>query len=890
MHYTVYVKASIRDGVAVAKRQVTEIYKQLGVFLSDEVIAWIQASNHIVSPHFAGKLLKAMLISAQGYGEAFNAKSAVKIHEFLEMYSIIACQNYCIREARDSISALKKFTRFMISVGAFSDQPLGELNTTLKTRVTTEKYEYYKLQNIPAEHVGKFNLSFKLPSNEPTSTKPSPALIENFEAIEKHLNGNIYYLILSFISSCSKSNRELMIASLARYIIPLKHGFNNKNSHDLPEIMSYIVTHTARLMKSLTTFNTCLKLYIELIEHLVNNDYLKKNILICVTTVLRSRNQVEYNKCKLGIIPEPFLNSIPRDLNADEEFETILASTCTPEIAQRLKEHVNSFKNKKHHREPLVAFLKQISLSHEMWYQHPRIVQGELIKFRGDLLDNYQRNTAYGKFQKIKNSISVLIDHGLLPNNIELPNNLRRDTNTEKIRDENPLISNTNLYDEKSIELFSDSKVFIEHIEQDIENNLRLLVSYARTIVHDAYKKFCDASNLTAHSEYGNFILPSDSDVGHEYNEKMLLELANSNAFSSHNIFRLENIVAYFSKNYDKLSYRAELNKENKIALSQDALPYLGLTITTASAMQIIITEEIGINPHSLYSAKVFSTGFGVEFIQVDDDGSVRLRTIKPRARHARIRKALGNLTPLGSISIQDIDAATCLKMAIEMTSKAREVEIDHRLWLCMTTHGITKSSPGDFQRGFQLIRNQVAQDSKVNVINEATLKKVRTSTGVLIYIKSNGDSLLAATYLGNSVKTTLNRYIPKYLTELLYRLKIRSFQRILLFMAIANDDCPFESANVSELQFKKQLKSAFSNPEMGGNLFNKLTGNYNDNDMEEEIYFCVSEKNLQLAIIYAQEGEDEKLKKMCADVINIVSHSNTPLKLLLRKAQKLIS
>ncbi|MDH1994480.1 hypothetical protein N5J40_06530 [Aeromonas caviae] len=71
--------------------------------------------------------------------------------------------------------------------------------------------------------------------------------------------------------------------------------------------------------------------------------------------------------------------------------------------------------------------------------------------------------------------------------------------------------------------------------------------------------------------------------------------------------------------------------------------------------MQIIITEELGINPYSLYTMKAFATNHGLEFMQVDDDGSVRVRTIKPRARHARTKKAIGDLTPIAKVKAQDI-------------------------------------------------------------------------------------------------------------------------------------------------------------------------------------------------------------------------------------------
>jgi hypothetical protein len=118
---------------------------------------------------------------------------------------------------------------------------------------------------------------------------------------------------------------------------------------------------------------------------------------------------------------------------------------------------------------------------------------------------------------------------------------------------------------------------------------------------------------------------------------------------------------------------------------------------------------------------------------------------------------------------------------------------------------------------------------------------------------------------------------------------KIRAFQRILLFMAIANDETPFESVHLNESKFKAQLASAFSNPEMGGELFNSLTAKPSNDEFEQPIYFCVSEKNLKLAIIYAKEGKDEHLNKLCSDVINMVSTSNTPLKIMLRNAHKSI-
>ena len=859
----------------MTSKRVKAAYTHLRMHLSDEIILWLQAFSSTATLSCNRSLLRVMLVSARGYGENLNSKNAIKIQEFLEAYCKVACHKYSLSNARSSISALKKFIYFMISSEAFSGQPLQKLKLALASSVTSDVY-YFQSQRVSADNVEKFNFQIQIQKKKQS---PTPGLLRKLEILKDQLNNDVYHLIASYIHSCQKIKQMKLSVSLVRYIKSLQQGLNEKDTYALVEIFPYIISHTASLMTSLVIFNDYITAYHDLIKHLVDNKYFEAELLTSLIPILKRKNKIEYEVCKARSIPSSFLNNLPKELSADEEFDEILYSTCTPEIALRLKEHVQSFKIVKHHREPIVAFLKYISSINSEWYKYPRIIQGELINFRGDLLNRCQRNTAYMKFQHLKNSFAVLISHGLLPNSIDLPNNLRRDTNTQKVRCNNPIITDVDIYEEQSLKLFSDSKSFLLHIERDIEENLRLLVSYARTIVHEAYEKYCNSYTLITQSEH-------DTRCG----DYTLSELINSNTFSTYNPLLLENTVSYFTKNYDKLSNRAGLDSNCRIPLNDESLPYLGLTSTTASAMQIIITEELGINPHSLYSAKVFSTGFGLEFIQVDDEGGVRLKTVKPRAKYARTRNAPGNLTPLHKVLIQDIDASVCLKMALAMTAKAREVEKNNSLWLCMTFRGLIKSSPDDFRNAFKGIRHNLAIESNKDIFNQVTLKKIRSSKGILIYLKSNGDSLQTATYFGNAVKTTLHRYIPHYLTELIYRLKIRSFQRILLFMAIANDEHSFESAKLSEAQFKAQLEYAFSLPDMGGNLFDKLTSTFNNTEMEQSIYFCVSEKNLRLAITYAKEGKDDHLKELCKDVLAIMSTSNTPLKIMLRNAHKTIS
>jgi hypothetical protein len=300
--------------------------------------------------------------------------------------------------------------------------------------------------------------------------------------------------------------------------------------------------------------------------------------------------------------------------------------------------------------------------------------------------------------------------------------------------------------------------------------------------------------------------------------------------------------------------------------------------------MQIIIVEELGINPYSLYKAKVHSEGHGFEFVQITDEGSVRLRTSKPRARNIRTSKAAGKNLPLTQLDRHEIDAAACLKMALEMTARTREILNRKELWLCLTKRGATAPIPDTFQLHFKDIRNEI---SKRNAVFEtATLKKVRTSKAILIYLQSNGDSLKTAAYLGNHVKTTLARYVPPYLSELVYRIKIRSFQKILLFMSVANDDAPHQSLALESQAFERQLKQAFANPDMGGPLYDLLVTPPQTKSDPSIKYFCVSERNLALAIRYVRDGSRSSLKEDCKTVLAKIAEGPIMMKQLLRSAQ----
>ena len=701
---------------------------------------------------------------------------------------------------------------------------------------------------------------------------------EKLEKLSLYLDGTVYETISNYIHNNSNKNKVIILNFLKIYIEILTDTFKTNNVDDWVRNLTYIRTDISQNH----TFITSKKYYgklLHLIRYMMIENLFREvepEKLVALVTTQLSQNQ--YNICKLEVIPKEVSDKFSHTASAEEIFNNTLSTTCTSAIAKRLKEHVNSFKNKKHHRAPLINFLKQIYESKKTWNKHPNIIQGELIKFRSNMLDNLQRNTAYNCFQCVKNAISVLLEHDLLPISTVLPNNLRRCTNTQKIRKDNPLISKINLYDKTKKQLYIDTPTYIESLKNELSENLNIFVTEAQELVYNGYKKFMAKDSLIERSQFNSFINHHQLLVHKEECDQWLSKIK---PFSPNNPLRRENLIAYYDHFLDKFIQNITLHNIKNLNFNADISGYIGLTSSVASAMQIIITEELGINPYSLYRAKISSTN-GYEFLQITDEGSVRIKTLKPRARKAHLKNALGSNKSLSDTNAQNIDAATCFKIALEMTSEFRKLSQLNDLWLCISNCGLSAPTPETFQNQFNIIR--ALPPFKSVAMKSATMKKIRSSKGVLIYLESNGDSLKAATYFGNSVKTTLARYIPQYITELLYRIKIRSFQNIFLFMSIAFEESPSHSLNMSESEFNIQVKRAFNNPDMGGNLYRKLTKPAISS--RSEIYFCISARNIELAIQYSKHGENSELKKRCVTVLSKISEGNVIMKQMLRKAQ----
>ncbi|EMC8524964.1 hypothetical protein ACRR5F_002904 [Escherichia coli] len=712
------------------------------------------------------------------------------------------------------------------------------------------------------------------------------ATAERLNLLSTYVDPKIYQVFSEYLDSRPKSMQYVAIQAIDKYIELLLPTIINNDCIELSKTLIYV---RADICSS-----NCLevsKIKLRELNNIISLLFNKKFITGNISYPEKPKTIDEHNIYKTQEIPEKYKKRIKeKTISKDEEFRITLEKTCPKDIAERLKEHVYNFKVIKHHRGPINEFLKLIFSEDSKWYEKPLLIEGTLLKYRNSLLDKYCRNYSYSRYQNVKNAINLLIDHKLISSKADLPDNLRRCTKTQKIRVNNPLLCNTYIYDEQKVQSFINTPSFISDLEHELKENIKIIIEFARNKVFEGYKKFCKKKSLISDIQLSGLI---------EILEKMPINridegefennIRSRNPFSNSELsktLRTNNLVAYYDNFYEDFINGESKHKIKGISINEEVQEHLGLSVGIASAMQIIIVEELGINPYSLYNIKVYSDGHGHEFIRITDDGSVRIRALKLRARNAKTRNAHGSLIDLKNIQKQDIDAAACIKMALDMTSRARDYTNKKELWLCATKFGIIHPNPETFQNAFKKLRINLNHNNIA--LRDATLKKIRSSKGVLIYLNSKGNSLKTADYFGNSVKTTLARYIPSYLTELVFRVKIRNFQNILLFMVLANDESQAETLGLSNDDFCSQVKRAFANPDMGGSLYDSLKTKTTEYNTNETKYFCVSLNNIILALKYLNEGEDINLKEDCKAAIFKISEGPVIMKQLLRQAEKI--
>ena len=313
---------------------------------------------------------------------------------------------------------------------------LEKFNNNLNTRTTikgqTPRPEYTKVINILSDLITNGLLPndtilpiYKHKQHEQRDLKSSnqhtEALESNLKYLSSVFNVEVYTVITEYSDSLSEGVQNKLIYDLVTYAELLRELLNN----DGITKASLILVHTRNHICQRLSFNAARQRFFHLLQLtklLVTRDLLEEPISF--PKIIQSTT--EYNDYKAKVIPGEVINKIELKLSAQELFDNALSSCGSSEIAKILIKHVNSFRTKLRgrHRAPLVAFLNQASASHSEWYNHSSIIIDELKEYNKNLntRDIKSRPTSRSQYINVKNALSALIEHDLLPKDTHLPN------------------------------------------------------------------------------------------------------------------------------------------------------------------------------------------------------------------------------------------------------------------------------------------------------------------------------------------------------------------------------------------------------------------------------------------------------------------------------------
>ncbi|WP_166370280.1 hypothetical protein [Psychromonas sp. SA13A] len=525
-----------------------------------------------------------------------------------------------------------------------------------------------------------------------------------------------------------------------------------------------------------------------------------------------------------------------------------------------VKTYLSSKKIEKNYLSIYVKALKNINCINESFTDES--IRNGLLNYKSELtLNKEQTTTEYHSFQRAKELFTALQRNQIISKSIVLPKGFDKPANSNKTRKNNPTIASLSIHNMHSkTEIISSSEYIIKYHES-LKRNLDICLSTARKVVKSAY-------NIFYHTQI------SMLDDSPENNRLRII------------IEKFDTTSSLLASNYNITQSDKECGiTRRKLLLAN------GLTAEICAAMQLIIIEEEGVNPTSLYKALVNPTGKKTEYIRVLSDGSVEYKVIKWRQRKLQNRTSeLANMASPEKINLEDINASFCFQYALKARIKHSEYLNSNRLWLFEGNHGI-KELPKSADHNFSLFYSRYLSD--VEELPKVTLMKIRSSKAVDIYLSTNGDIIQVCQYLGNKVKTALATYIPLFLQEAIYRKKINNFQEMYLILSTATLDDKLQILDISEKDYKNRVQAIFENIDFGGELFELMkkkepssSGNSN------EVFFICSESNFIYAINLIKNSNysckaDERVINTCKDALARAARGPIAIQKMLRNAKR---
>ena len=534
-----------------------------------------------------------------------------------------------------------------------------------------------------------------------------------------------------------------------------------------------------------------------------------------------------------------------------------LRKNCpSEEIHKYTLHYISSKKVEKNYLRPIVNAFEKIREISPVWSESSiqnglTLLRSKLIAEKGPISTTYQEfQTVLAYFESLKLSQNI-------QNHIILPKNIRRPSNASSTRVKNPTLGKINYDTLNKCNELKSAECLIDEYYSHLTLHLDKTIDTCREYVLECFKSYCLIQSKEKQDKKSEKI-------------KAALEIINK---SNTRLVRDFTITS----EYEKLGITKEILQQNN-----------GMTINLVSAMQAIITDEIGINPQSLYTIKVTPHGTKSEYIIVEKDGSIRLSVLKWRQRSLQRRSITSSQFALDkNITTADIDASFCIQYALHASKEHRKTINSNQLWVYENSKAIT-NAPKGFDYAFRGFSNRNLPDYLQSC--SPTIMKIRTSRAIEIYIRTQGDIIQTASYLGNRVKTSLNTYIPIFLQEIIYRRKISAFQHLYLIIATANIKEKLSILNMSNGEYDDCVKTIYENKDFGGDLFECLSNKTKDININEYFFIC-SPKNFAYAIRYVNTNRDKsKTKyKVCSNALKKASNGSIMIKKILREAEEMV-
>ena len=237
-------------------------------------------------------------------------------------------------------------------------------------------------------------------------------------------------------------------------------------------------------------------------------------------------------------------------------------------------------------------------------------------------------------------------------------------------------------------------------------------------------------------------------------------------------------------------------------------LPYLGLmnSYALAPCLVVLLLELPRVNATSLLRARI-SNEDGREILlsasgEGNDDEELTITVDKPRARQEK------------SMKLSDLARST-MRFVLEWTKPIREEmikrgQVDEAKWLWVgikqNNYNLINYTQKTAFNSLRLDDKHHSRGTKYNTTrgkcfierhpcltpwaSKINFKALRLNAGVLEYLKSDGDLVVAARAFGHkNIATTIKTYIPKPLRLAIYERQIRRHQNSLILSSVLEEN-----------------------------------------------------------------------------------------------------